>query len=81
VRRVVYEDDEAPHQIRVFLYNPGALIAVGCTCLKSRHGKDRALAMRLCWDDPNHIVRIWRRHVESAELHKAPGQPMYERNP
>lgn len=68
--RVLWRDDAAPHQVRLFFDQSGG-IAVSCTCRRTRyvgggtHGHVPFEA-RKRWDDGEYLA-VWRAHLPAEE--------------
>jgi hypothetical protein len=68
--RVMWRDDTAPHQIRLF-FEAGGAVAVSCTCRRTRqpgggtHGHVPFEA-RKSWDNDEYLA-VWRVHLPAEE--------------
>ena len=65
-RRFMMLDDDAPHQIRIFLHKgSGGNLAVSCTCRRQPGGGFAPLETRARWD-AGEAQSTWRAHLPAA---------------
>lgn len=65
-RRVVFEDDALPHQIRIFfLGHRSGWIGVSCCCRKQNGGSYAPLESRTRWEAAEALA-VWRAHEQEV---------------